>query len=79
MNLPQSLDIALTDFAQAPTVNDTDGLKLSASALATLALYRYIRVLAQKKRQGRMLMAPIFRLLANASGTARKQDLPVDA
>ena len=54
-------------------------LILCTSSLATLALYRYILPPVQKKRQQPLLLGPVFRLLANASGTVRKQYLPEDA
>ena len=59
--------------------NGLTRLTLSASALATLALYRYTLVAAQKEQKGPMLLGPVFWLLANTSGIARrKQYLPVE-
>lgn len=43
-----------------------------------LALYRHILVITQTKRQGPMLLGPIFRLLSNSLGHRGKQYLPED-
>ena len=67
------------DFKQALPDYNVTGLARSPPALATLALYQHILVTSMKTRNKLLLLGPMFRLLANASGTARKQYLPVDA
>ena len=51
--LPQLLETMVDDFIQALHDNNVTGLALSSSALAALALYRYILVAAQKNQKGR--------------------------
>jgi hypothetical protein len=78
--LPQIFETMVDDFIQALREHGVTGLALSPHALASLALYRHILVAAKEKQKRRpLLQGPIFRLLANASGTARKLYLPVDA
>ena len=77
-HLPNILDTAVADLVQDLRENAVSALSLSASALASLALYRHILIVAKKKRRGPMVLGPIVRLLANAGGTARKQYLPED-
>jgi hypothetical protein len=77
--LPQLFQTVVDAFILALQDNSITGLALSPPALATLALYHHILVAAMKKRNKPLLQGPMFRLLANASGTARKQYLPVDA
>jgi hypothetical protein len=76
---PQIFETMVDDFMLALLDHSVTGLALSPPALATLALYRHILVAAKEKRKRPLLQGPVFRLLANASGTARKQYLPVDA
>ena len=77
--LPQLFETMVDDFMLALQDNSITGLALSPPALATLALYHHILVASMKKQNKPLLLGPMFRLLANASGTARKQYLPVDA
>ena len=77
-HLPKILDTAAADFMQDLRDSAVTALSLSASALASLALYRHILIGARKKRRGPMVLGPIVRLLANAGGAARKQYLPED-
>jgi len=51
---------------------------LSKHTLAMLALYRHILAITQTKRQGPMLLGPIFRLMSNSLGHRCKQYLPED-
>ena len=75
-HLPQIFETAVDDFMQDIHANAVTGLTLSKRALAGLALYRHILVAAKEKRGGPLLLGPIFRLLSNATGMARKQYLP---
>ena len=58
--------------------SDDGPLNLSKHSLAMLALYRHILVITQTKRQGPMLLGPIFRLMSNSLGHRGKQYLPED-
>ena len=62
------LETAVADFVQDLRANAVTALSLSASALASLALYRHILIIAKKKRCGPMILGPIIRLLADAGG-----------
>ena len=76
--LPDLFATMVDDFMQALQDNNITGLALSPTAWATLALYHHILVVSTRKRNKALLLGPMFRLLANASGRARKQYLPAD-
>ena len=77
--LPRLFETMVDDFILALQDNSITGLALPPPALATLAVYHHILVASMKKQGRPLLLGPMFRLLANAAGTARKQYLPVDA
>ena len=77
--MSQIFETAVEGFVADLRANKVTGLVLSKRAWAALALYRQILIHAlQPKRQLPLLMGPIFKLLANASGTSKKQYLPAD-
>ena len=68
----------VTDFFTDQRASEVGPLNLSKHSLAMLALYRHILVITQTKRQGPMLLGPIFRLMSNSLGHRGKQYLPED-
>ena len=74
--LPQLLETAVDDFLQELHANVRIGSPRSKHTLAVLALYHGILITWKKKNTGPMVLGPIFRMLANAEGTSRKQYLP---
>ena len=77
--MSQIFETAVEGFVADLRANKVTGLVLSKRAWAALALYRQILIHAlQPKRQLHMLMGPICRLLANASGAGKEQYLPAD-
>ena len=74
-HLTQILDAAVTDFVQDLRDNAVKH-SLSAGALASLALYRYILASTKEKRRGPMLLGPIIRLHSNARDHRGKTYLP---
>ena len=74
--LPQIFETAVDEFLQDVSGNTLTRLALSKHTLAVLALYHRILIVWKKKSRGPMFLGPIFRMLANAEGTNRKQYLP---
>ena len=68
----------VTDFFTDLHASEAGPLNLSKHSLAMLALYRHILAITQTKRQGPMLLGPIFRLMSNSLGHRGKQYLPED-
>ena len=76
--LPQLFETAVDEFLQELHANQITGSSRSKHTLAVLALYHRILITWKKKNTAPMVMAPMFRMLANAEGTSRKQYLPQD-
>ena len=74
--LPQIFETAVDEFLQDVSGNTLTRLALSKHTLAVLALYHRILIVWKKKSRGPMYLGPIFRMLANAEDTSRKQYLP---
>ena len=74
--LPQLLETAVDDFLQELHANVRIGSPRSKHTLAVLALYHGILITWKKKNTGPMSLSPVFRMLANAEGSSRKQYLP---
>ena len=76
--LPQLFETAVDEFLQELHANQITGSSMSKHTLAVLALYHRILITWKKKNTAPMVMGPMFRMLANAEGTSRKQYLPQD-
>ena len=76
--LPQLFETAVDEFLQELHANQITGSSRSKHTLAVLALYHRILITWKKKNTAPMVMGPMFRMLANAEGTSRKQYLPQD-
>ena len=76
--LPQLFETAVDEFLQELHANQITGSSMSKHTLAVLALYHRILITWKKKNTAPMVLGPMFRMLANAEGTSRKQYLPQD-
>ena len=76
--LPQLFETAVDEFLQELHANQITASSRSKHTLAVLALYHRILITWKKKNTAPMVMGPMFRMLANAEGTSRKQYLPQD-
>ena len=74
--LPQLLQTAVDEFLEELHAKVRTGSPRSKHTLAVLALYYGILITWKKKNTGPMRLGPVFRMLANAEGTTRKQYLP---
>ena len=76
--LSQLFETAVDEFLQELHANQITGSSRSKHTLAVLALYHRILITWKKKNTAPMVMGAMFRMLANAEGTSRKQYLPQD-
>ena len=74
-HMTQIFDTIVTVFVQDLRENAVKHA-LSAGALASLALYRYILSSTKEKRRGPMLLGPMIRLHSNAHDHRGKTYLP---
>ena len=74
--LPQLFETAVNEFLEELHANVRIDPPRSKHTLAVLALYYGILIAWKKKNTDPMRLGPVFRMLANAEGSSRKQYLP---
>ena len=74
--LPQLFETAVNEFLEELHAHVRIDLPRSKHTLAVLALYYGILIAWKKKNTDPMRLGPVFRMLANAEGSSRKQYLP---
>ena len=74
--LPQLFETAVNEFLEELHAHVRSDLPRSKHTLAVLALYYGILIAWKKKNTDPMRLGPVFRMLANAEGSSRKQYLP---
>ena len=74
--LPQLFETAVNEFLEELHAHVRIDLPRSKHTLAVLALYYGILISWKKKNTDPMRLGPVFRMLANAEGSSRKQYLP---